>query len=108
MDGTKISVVINTYNAALYLNEVLDSVKDFDEIVVCDMESTDDTVRIAKEKGCKVVNFAKGDISICEPARNFAIQSAKYDWVLVVDADEIVTPALRSYLYERLEKEIEK
>lgn len=104
MENTKISVVINTYNAALYLHEVINSVKDFDEIVVCDMESTDDTVKIAREKGCKVVTFIKGDISICEPARNFAIQSAQYDWVLVVDADEIVTPALRSYLYERLSR----
>ena len=35
-----ISVVINTYNASQYLAKVLESVKDFDEIVVCDMEST--------------------------------------------------------------------
>ena len=46
-DKNKISVVINTYNAQLYLQQVLDTVKDFDEIVVCDMESTDSTVDIA-------------------------------------------------------------
>ena len=34
----KISVVINTYNAERLLKKVLESVKDFDEIVVCDME----------------------------------------------------------------------
>ena len=51
MDANKISVVINTYNAEKFLKRVLDSVKDFDEIVVCDMESTDNTVAIAKEYG---------------------------------------------------------
>lgn len=101
----KISVVINTYNAALHLQEVLNSVKDFDEVVVCDMESTDNTVAIAKENGCKVVTFEKGDISICEPARNFAIQSASNSWVLVVDADELVTEELREYLYSKVSEE---
>lgn len=55
----KISVVINTYNAERHLKEVLESVKDFDEIVVCDMESTDHTLAIAREYGCKIVTFAK-------------------------------------------------
>ena len=43
----QISVVINTYNASKYLARVLDTVKSFDEIVVCDMESTDNTIAIA-------------------------------------------------------------
>lgn len=98
----KISVVINTYNAERHLNRVLEAVKDFDEVVVCDMESTDHTVDIAKEYGCRIVPFEKGNINIVEPVRNFAIQSAAYPWVLVVDADEIVTPGLRSYLYAHI------
>lgn len=98
----KISVVINTYNAEKQLRPVLDALKDFDEVVICDMESTDSTVSMAKEYGCKVVTFEKKDITIVEPARNFAIQSASNEWVLVVDADEIVTDALRKYLYEQI------
>lgn len=94
-----ISVVINTYNASKYLARVLDTVKGFDEVVVCDMESTDDTVAIAKEHNCIVVTFPKAEHKSAEPARTFAIQSAKSDWVLVVDADELVSEALRSYLY---------
>lgn len=96
----KISVVINTYNAAEFLREVLDRVKGFDEIVVCDMESTDNTLEIAAEYGYKIVHFPKGNRTICEPARNFAIQSASNPWVLVVDADELVPQALKEYLYE--------
>ena len=44
-----ISVVINTYNASCHLQQVLDTVKGFDEVVVCDMESTDDTLDKVRE-----------------------------------------------------------
>ena len=104
METNKISVVINTYNARQHLEKVLDSVKDFDEIVVCDMESTDDTVAIAERYGCKVVVFPKGNHTCCEPARTFAIQSASNPWVFIVDADEIVTPELRDALYQELKR----
>lgn len=100
----KISVVINTYNAGKYLAECLEAVKTFNEIVVCDMESTDNTVEIARQYGCKVVTFPKANHKSAEPARTFAIQSASYDWVLVVDCDEIVTPELREYLYQHIQK----
>ncbi len=95
-----ISVVINTYNAEKYLARVLETAKSFDEIVVCDMESTDSTMAIAQRYGCKIVTFPKADHKSAEPARTFAIQSASCDWVLVVDADELITPALHDYLYE--------
>lgn len=95
-----ISVVINTYNEAKNLPGCLEALSGFDEIVVCDMESTDDTREIAQSFGCKVVTFPKGNHTICEPARNMAIQSASNPWVLVIDADEKVTPELRDYLYD--------
>ena len=100
--GGKISVVINTYNAQRHLAQVLDAVRSFDEIVVCDMESTDQTRDIAQRYGCRIVTFPKADHKSAEPARTFAIQSAVNDWVLVVDADEIVTPELHDYLYRRI------
>jgi glycosyltransferase involved in cell wall biosynthesis len=96
----KISVVINTYNAERHLVQVLEAVKGFDETVVCDMESTDRTCSIAQQYGCKIVTFPKANHKSAEPARTFAIQSATNEWVLVVDADEIVTPELRDYLYQ--------
>lgn len=98
----KISVVINTYNAERDLPRCLAALKGFDEILVCDMESTDSTVAIAQEAGCRVVTFPRGEHRICEVARDFAIHSAANDWVLVVDADEIVIPELRNYLYDRI------
>ena len=102
IDNKTISVVINTYNAEEHLREVLDAVKGFDEIVVCDMESTDSTTDIARRYGCKIVTFPKADHKSAEPARTFAIQSASSEWVLVVDADEIISDALREYLYDRI------
>lgn len=96
----KISVVINTYNAEQHLDRVLTAVKDFDEILICDMESTDHTLAIAQKHGCRIVTFPKANHKSAEPARTFAIQSATNKWVLVVDADEVVTPELRNELYK--------
>ena len=101
-EENKISVIINTYNAEQHLRKVLDSVKDFDEVVVCDMESTDHTIEIAKAYGCKIVTFPKANHKSAEPARTFAIQSASSKWAFVVDADEIITPELKEVLYERI------
>ena len=93
-----ISIVINTYNAQEHLARVLESVKDFDEIVICDMESTDNTLEIARQYNCRIITFEKKNYNIVEPARDFAIHSASNEWVLLVDADELVTPGLKEYL----------
>ena len=98
----KISVVINTYNAEQHLERVLEAVKDFDEIVVCDMESTDQTRAIAQRYGCRIITFERKAYNIVEPAREYAIHEAQHEWVLVVDADEIVTKELHDYLYQRI------
>lgn len=104
MDINKISVIINTYNAETHLKKVLDSVQGFDEILICDMESTDNTLNIAKEYNCTILTFPKGEHKIVEPARNFAIKNAKHPWVLVVDADELVPTKLKNYLYSTINK----
>lgn len=101
----KISVVIHTYNAEKHLDRVLDAVKEFDEVLVCDMESTDSTLDICRRHGARVITFPKGEHTIPEPARTFAIQSATHEWVLVVDADELVPATLRRYLYGRAAEE---
>ena len=95
-----ISAVINTRNAEEHLDRVLESLKDFDEIVVCDMESTDSTVEIARRHGARVITFPKGNHTCAEPARNTAIQAASSEWVLMIDADELVSSELREYLYD--------
>ena len=66
------------------------------------MESTDGTADMARRHGCRVVTFPKAGHTCVEPARMFALRNASNDYVLVVDADEIVPRALRDYLYGRL------
>ncbi|MDR0413467.1 MAG: glycosyltransferase family 2 protein [Dysgonamonadaceae bacterium] len=100
----KISVVIQTLNSGNVLRACLESVKNFDEIVVCDMYSRDDTLEIAKAYGCKIVMHELCN-GIVEPARNFAVRSASHEWVFVVDSDEVVTESLKDYLYAFIKSE---
>lgn len=93
-----ISVIIHTYNNENIIRNCLEAVKDFDEIVVCDMYSNDKTLEIVKEYNCKIVMHNK--IDYVEPARNFAIQQASNEWVLIVDSDEIISAQLKDYLYK--------
>lgn len=89
----KLSVVINTKNAATTLENTLKSVKFADEIVIVDMKSDDETVDIAGKYTDKI--FAHKDVGYVEPARNFAIKKATGDWILIVDADEEVPQELK-------------
>ncbi|MCM1153511.1 MAG: glycosyltransferase family 2 protein [Muribaculum sp.] len=95
-----ISVIINTYNSSGTIRKAIESARGFNEIVVCDMESEDNTVDIAMQEGCKVVVFPRGNYRTPEPSRNFAIHSASSKWVLIINADEIIPTELRDYLYD--------
>ena len=95
-----ISVIIGTHNSARHLERVLESVKKFDEIVVCDMESTDATLEIAKNHGAKIVHVASLEADSHKKIRDFVLNRAGSSWVLLLRPDEVVTPQLREYLYE--------
>ena len=105
MSRPKITAIVQTYNAAEHLDICLTALKRFDEILVVDMESTDDTVAIAERHGARVIVKERGPHRIVEAYRDFAIKAATNDWVLVVDADEIVTPALAAFLYTQIERD---
>lgn len=86
---SKISAVIFTKNEEKNITDCIKSVKSFaSEIIVIDMQSHDDTVRIAESLGAIV--YSVEDHNWVEPVRNFGISKAKYEWVLVLDADERV------------------
>jgi len=86
MNITK-SVVINTRNEQEMLQGCIDSVKNWaDEIVLVDMESTDDTKKIAQKN--KLTIFSHPNVGYVEPARNFAISKTSGDWTFIIDADE--------------------
>jgi len=100
-----ISAIVHTYNAERHLDRCLSALEGFDEILVVDMESTDRTREIAERHGARFIVKPRGQHRIPEAYRDFAIHEAKYDWVIVADADEIVPPALRDYLYAEIERD---
>ncbi len=98
---TKISAVVNTLNEEKKIERCLSSLKGFaHEIVVVDMMSTDKTREIAKRFGAKIYKHKR--LGYVEPARNFAIEKAKYDWVFVIDADEEIKNDLKTYIKKEL------
>lgn len=83
----KLSVVINTLNEERNLPEAILSIKPVaDEIVVVDMHSKDKTAEIAQKNGARVYKHKRE--GYVEPARNFGIEKAKGEWILILDADE--------------------
>jgi glycosyltransferase involved in cell wall biosynthesis len=85
----RISAVINTLNEEKNLAFALRSIQSWaDEIVVVDMHSDDSTVEIAREFGAKV--FLHERVGFADPARAFALERASGDWILILDADEVV------------------
>ncbi len=94
-----VSVVINTLNEEHRLPFALRSVKYWvDEMVVVDMHSDDATVRIAREHGARV--FMHERLAYADPARAFALAQATGDWIMVLDADELVPYRLSRRLRE--------
>jgi len=87
----KVSVTVIAKNEAADLADALRSVAWADEIVVVDAESTDETAAIARRFTDRViVRPWPGYVD----QKNFAASSASHDWILSLDADERVTPAL--------------
>lgn len=95
-----LSVIVHTKNSAATLKKCLRSVKWADQLVVCDMQSSDDSVKIAQEFKAKIVSVK--DYGYVEPARNTAIQAATSDWILILDADESITPELRTAIIKHI------
>ena len=97
--GTSISVVINTLNEEKNLPYTLRSVCGWaDEIIVVDMNSDDRTVEVAEEYGAKIYYHER--ILAFDAARKFAIEQASSEWILVLDADELIPEPLSKKFME--------
>ena len=102
MPRSKISAVLITRNEEYNIKRCLESLRGWvDEIVLVDGESTDKTVEIAKSYGAKIVNHPfEGDFGL---ERNIGNENASGDWVLALDADEVIPPQTRKKIEEILE-----
>ena len=88
-----LSACIITYNEADRIEACLRSVAFCDELIVVDSHSTDDTRARAAALGARVI---ERDWPGYRSQKQFAVDAAAHDWVLCLDADERVTPALRA------------
>lgn len=88
-----ISAVVLTHNSEYMLERVLDSLTWCSEIVILDSGSTDTTLEIADRFDAKIFQ-KKMDKGFGEQ-KSFAVSKASFDWVFVVDSDEVVSPELR-------------
>lgn len=84
-----LSLCMIVKNEENYLAQCLESVKTLvDEMIIVDTGSEDRTKDIARIFGARVYDFSwKGDFS---EARNYSISKAEGDWILILDADEVI------------------
>lgn len=98
--GNNISVVMIVKNGATTIKMSLDSLKGFDDVVVYDNGSVDETIAIASTYNN--VNLINGEFLGFGDTKNLAASYAKYDWILILDSDEVVDKELFEALQNKL------
>jgi glycosyltransferase involved in cell wall biosynthesis len=89
-----VSVIIPVRNEARNLPRCLQALKGVEEVLIIDSQSTDETVEIARSYGAQIVQFHyQGG---WPKKRQWAMDTLPlaYDWILLLDADEVLTPEL--------------
>ncbi|CAN5725635.1 N/A [soil metagenome] len=103
--AVRIAGVVNTLNEAHNIRYALSTLLPWcDDVVVVDQNSTDGTAEIAREMGARVFQH-EWTGGIGDAARAFAVAQAQADRVLILDADEMIPPALARYLREQASAE---
>ncbi|HWS40463.1 MAG TPA: glycosyltransferase family 2 protein [Arenimonas sp.] len=92
MNNIPLSACIITYNEADRIEACIQSLDFCEEIIVIDSGSTDDTVRLASDLGAKVM-YRKFDGFRSQ--KQYAVEQAQHNWVICMDADEVVSATLR-------------
>ena len=102
MTRPTLGIAVITFNAAARLAQCLEAVSFADEIVVIDGGSTDATVGIAEAHRARVIEAP--DWPGFGPQKNRALDALATDWVLSIDADEVVSPDLGAAIRAALSK----
>lgn len=90
------SVIVTTKNESRAIGACLEALAGFDEIVVVDSASTDDTVKISEKYGARVESFVWNGRYPKKRQWCLDVLMLRHDWVFFVDADEVVTPDLHT------------
>lgn len=94
----KISATILTYNEEHRISACLESLRDIaDEIIVVDSFSTDSTLDVCRRYGCKI---SQRRLAGFGAQRQYATSLTTHSYVLAIDADETLSPALRNTLLQ--------
>jgi len=99
--GIKVSAVIITYNESRNIRRTLSMLHWCDEIIIVDSYSTDDTLDICSEFGCRI--FFK-TFEGYGAQKKFAVSRARNDWILCIDADEVLSEDLCREIQETMKK----
>ncbi|USD24317.1 glycosyltransferase family 2 protein [Flagellimonas marinaquae] len=99
----KLSALIITYNEIGYIEKCIDSVSFTDEIVVVDSYSTDGTYEYLLSH--PKVRVIQNPFKNFTAQKSFALKQSSNDWVLFLDADEVVTKSLQTEIIETINKE---
>lgn len=92
---TKLSAIIITKNEERNIGRCIESIKDLvDEIIIVDSGSTDRTIEIARKYTDKIYFRQWTDDFAAQ--RNYALSKATGDWILSLDADEVVSSELKA------------
>ncbi len=99
MSREPLSVVILTLNSEKHLGEVLASAAFADEVLILDSGSTDRTLEIAQEAGCRIEHQAWLGFG---RQKQRAVELATNDWIYVLDSDEVICADLREEILQTL------
>jgi len=103
IEKQKLSALIITLNEEFHIKSLLEDLSFADEIIVVDSFSNDQTVEIVNS--FKNVKLIQNEFVNFTAQRNFAIDQAKNNWVLFMDADERLTPDLKLEIIETINSE---
>lgn len=104
MEPLDVTLCVSTRNASADLPACIESVRAWvSEIVIVDMESSDDTLEIARGYGARIVEVPAAGWA--EPGRQAGIEAATRPWILVLDADERATEGLRDVVASYVARE---
>lgn len=97
----KLTAIIPTGNEEQNIDAAIESVKFADEILIVDSFSTDRTMERAKQHDVRIIQREYGNSA---SQKNWAIPQATHEWILLLDADERITPELAEEVQQILKE----
>ena len=100
-----ITAIIPTLNEENNIAKAINSVSFANEILIVDSFSSDKTIEIAQSMGARII---QRDYENCASQKNWAIPQAKHEWILLIDADEVVPLKLKNEILDILSKKVDE